>query len=803
MVAALAFAWRAVWSRPAFSLIVIACLGLGIAVNTTVFAVFDAILWRPYDFSQPDRLGALWLRNPRDGDQTGLSLAGFHDIKREARSFSGVGGLTSRGMTITEGEEPERIEGALVSWDLFAILGKSPQLGRSFRQDEDAGAASSVVLLSDVLWRRRFEADSAILGRSISIDGRPHTVIGVMPSLFRFPETAQLWVPLGDFGRADLRSDRYMQVYVRLRDGVTHDQALREVAPLVARLERDHGLAAEGWEADLETLREAFIPDEIRLVTLAMMGAVTFVLLIAVANVANLTLARASARQREIAVRSALGAGRGRIVRQLVLEAIVMALIAGALSVPLARVGLSLIDRGMPAGDEVPYYIHWSIDNRVILYTVGVSILVGIVFGLLPALQATAGDLQLALRDGGRGSSSGARKNRTRSALVVAEVALALVLLVGASLFVRSFASMAQERVGMDTARLTTLRMYMQGTGYDSANVRQQRIEDIVRRVEALPGVEAATASNLIPLDGGGRWARAAVEGRAYREEDAPWMWWSGVTAHWGRALGLTFTTGRDLTESEAAGSNPVAVIDQQLAKALWPESDPLGQRFRMADDTTRTWFTVVGVVRHFRQGQLGDRDEDPASVYVPLHFLIPRNTGLLVRANGDPSALHGAIRDAIRAADPVLPVYEVMTMEEVRRLSFWQYGLFGWMFGVFGVVALILAAIGVYGVISYGVAQRTQEFGVRLALGAQRTDVLRMVVRHGLMLSGIGIVVGIIGALGVTRLIGSLLVNVTPTDPVSFGGVSLFLALVALAASLIPAHRATAVDPIVALRAE
>ncbi len=803
MVAALAFAWRAVWSRPAFSLIVIACLGLGIAVNTTVFAVFDAILWRPYDFSQPDRLGALWLRNPRDGDQTGLSLAGFHDIKREARSFSGVGGLTSRGMTITEGEEPERIEGALVSWDLFAILGKSPQLGRSFRQDEDAGAASSVVLLSDVLWRRRFEADSAILGRSISIDGRPHTVIGVMPPLFRFPETAQLWVPLGDFGRADLRSDRYMQVYVRLRDGVTHDQALREVAPLVARLERDHGLAAEGWEADLETLREAFIPDEIRLVTLAMMGAVTFVLLIAVANVANLTLARASARQREIAVRSALGAGRGRIVRQLVLEAIVMALIAGALSVPLARVGLSLIDRGMPAGDEVPYYIHWSIDNRVILYTVGVSILVGIVFGLLPALQATAGDLQLALRDGGRGSSSGARKNRMRSALVVAEVALALVLLVGASLFVRSFASMAQERVGMDTARLTTLRMYMQGTGYDSANVRQQRIEDIVRRVEALPGVEAATASNLIPLDGGGRWARAAVEGRAYREEDAPWMWWSGVTAHWGRALGLTFTTGRDLTESEAAGSNPVAVIDQQLAKALWPESDPLGQRFRMADDTTRTWFTVVGVVRHFRQGQLGDRDEDPASVYVPLHFLIPRNTGLLVRANGDPSALHGAIRDAIRAADPVLPVYEVMTMEEVRRLSFWQYGLFGWMFGVFGVVALILAAIGVYGVISYGVAQRTQEFGVRLALGAQRTDVLRMVVRHGLMLSGIGIVVGIIGALGVTRLIGSLLVNVTPTDPVSFGGVSLFLALVALAASLIPAHRATAVDPIVALRAE
>jgi predicted permease len=321
--------------------------------------------------------------------------------------------------------------------------------------------------------------------------------------------------------------------------------------------------------------------------------------------------------------------------------------------------------------------------------------------------------------------------------------------------------------------------------------------------VEALPGVHSATASSLIPLNGGGRWSRAEVEGRAYREEDAPWMWWSGVTAHWGRTLGLTITSGRDLTESEAAGTNPVAVIDQQLATALWPNGEALGKRFRMAGSLTPTWFTVVGVVRHFRQGQLSDRDEDPASVYVPLHHLVPRNAGLLVRATGDPAALQAPIRDAIRAADPVFPVYEVMTMDEVRRLGFWQYALFGWMFGVFGAVALMLAAIGVYGVISYGVAQRTQEFGVRLALGAQRTDVLRMVVRHGLALAGLGIVVGIIGALGVTQLVGSLLVNVTPTDPVSFIGVSLFLAIVALAASVIPARRATAVDPIVALRAE
>jgi predicted permease len=471
--------------------------------------------------------------------------------------------------------------------------------------------------------------------------------------------------------------------------------------------------------------------------------------------------------------------------------------------VPLARLGLSLIDRGMPAGDEVPYYIHWSIDHRVVLYTVVVSILVGITFGLLPALQATAGDLQGALRDGGRGASSGAGKNRTRATLVVAEVALALILLVGASLFVRSFASLEKELVGMDTSRITTLRFFLEGSAYDSAYARQQRIEDIVRRVEALPGVESATASNLIPLDGGGRWSRAEVEGRSYREEDAPWIWWSGVTAHWGRTLGLTITAGRDLTDGEAAGASPVAVIDQQLASSLWPNDDPLGRRFRMAGSPDSTWFTVVGVVRHFRQGQLSDRDEDPASVYVPLYYLIPRTTGLLVRTAGDPASLNSPVRAAVRAADPVLPVFEVMTLDEVRRLSFWQYGLFGWMFGVFGAVALVLAAIGVYGVISYGVAQRTQEFGVRLALGAQRRDVLRMVVRHGLALAGMGIAAGVVGALGVTRLIGSLLVNVTPTDPVSFAGVSTFLAVVALVASLLPARRATAVDPIIALRSE
>jgi putative ABC transport system permease protein len=802
-ISSLGYAWRSVVSRPAFSLVVIACLALGISVNTSLFAVFDGILWRPYDFERPEELVILKSYQAKQDDDAGVPLSTFRAVRRDAKSFQYVAAVAQRSMTITEGDEPERLDGASVSWDLFPALGIRPSLGRGFRADEDVLAAPTVVLISDALWRRRFAADSGIVGRVIQVNGSPHTVVGVMPPRFKFPELAELWLPLGDAGRTDRKDARYATVFARLRDGVTPRAAAAEYAALFSRMEQENGVAADGWTGTLADLRAEFVPDEIRLIVITMMGAVTFVLLIACANVANLTLARTSARQREIAIRTALGARRSIIVGQLLLESVILALVAGILSLPLAKLGLVLIDRGIPAGDPVPYFIEWRLDYRVLLYTVAVSILAGLAFGLLPAMQATSGNLNGALKEGGRGSGSSASKHRTRSALVVAEVALALVLLVGASLFVRSFASLQRAQVGFATAPLMTLRFFMQGTSYDSAFARQQRIEDVVRRVEALPGVQAATASNLIPLDGGGWWSKVEIDGRAYREEDAPSVWWSGVTAHWARTFGLELVAGRDLTESEASSRVAVAVIDEQLAKKLWPDTDALGRRFRIPMDSTLPWFTVVGVTRHIRQGQLGDRDENPASAYMPLPYMVPRNIGLTVRVAGDPSAMIPAIRSQIRAADSAFPVFDVLPMEEVRRNSYWQYALFGWMFGVFGAVALTLAAIGVYGVISYSVSQRTQEFGVRIALGADRRNILRMVVRYGLSLAGIGIAVGVVGAIGVTRVVSSLLVEVSPTDPASFLGVSLFLTLVAFAASYFPARRATAVDPIVALRAE
>lgn len=796
------FAWRALASRPAFTVVVVACLTLGIAVNTTLFAVFDAILWRPYDFRESERLVVLKTRQARTNGLADLALATFRDIERDSRTLSAVGGAVGRSLTITEGEDPERVRGASISASLFPMLGVRPQLGRLFRADEDAGTAPSVAILSDALWRRRYAADSAVVGRTIQVNGAPHTVVGVMPPRFAFPETHELWLPIGDLGRADTRDMRYVQVFARLNDETTIDQARGEFRDLVSRIERDAGLSAKGWQAELTDLRTELIPERIRLVVLTMMGAVTFVLLIACANVANLMLSRATSREREIAVRAALGAGRAIIVRQLLLEAAIMALVAGVVAIPLARLGLTLIDRGIPPGDAVPYYIQWRIDARVMVYTVVVSLVAALAFGLFPALQATGRGVYAALKEGGRGAGASRAKLRTRSALVVVEVALALVLLVGASLFVRSFAALENEAVGFDTTSIMTMRAYLPGIPYDSAAARELRVQDLLRRMRAIPGVQAATASSLIPLDGGGSWSVAEVQGREFRREDAPDYWWSGVAPQWSQVLGLSLVQGRDLTESEAVSHAPVAVIDDRFAQTVWPGQDPLGRQFRVAGDSTLPWFTVVGVTRHYRQGQLGDRGEDPPSVYVPLGHMASRTVGLMVRMSGEPSQFTAAMRQAVRESDASIPVYDVNTMEQVRALGFWQYGLFGAMFAVFGVVALVLAAIGVYGVISYGVAQRTREFGVRLALGAQRTGVLRMVVGDGVRLAGLGIGFGLIGAFGVTRVLRSLLV-VSPTDPVSFVGVALFLVAVAVVAAVVPAHRATAVDPLVALRAE
>jgi putative ABC transport system permease protein len=549
------------------------------------------------------------------------------------------------------------------------------------------------------------------------------------------------------------------------------------------------------------SMRAWAIPEDVTLIILTMMGAVTMVLLIACFNVANLMLARASSRSREISIRTALGAGRGQILRQLLTESVLVALISVPLGMACAWAGLKLMDMSIPP-DDIPYFIHWELNLRAFLYAIAVAALTGIVFGLAPAIQASKADLQEALKEGGRGTAGGGRA-WIRNTLVVAEVALSLLLLIGASLFVRSFLNLQQANGGFDPAPLMTMRYYMPNEQYPTPESKAQRTEDILRRIEALPGVQAAFASNMIPLSSGGGFSSILIEGRPFEKGKEPGIEYIGVSPHMLKTLGLSIVRGRELTDTEAMSKAPYAVINQAMAKKFWPNDDPIGRRFRTLNEADGGWFTIVGIAPDYRHGELDNTDPIEACAYVSFAFGAFPNTGLTIRASGDPALVSAPAREAIRASDPKMAVFQAATMTELRQRGYWQYFLFGWMFSLFGGIALVLAAIGVYGVLSYSVEQRTQEIGVRMALGAGRRDVLKLVVLQGVKLAIVGVVIGVVGSFFVTPILQTQLVNVSPKDPLSFIGVSIFLTGIAFIASYVPARRAMAVDPLVALRAE
>ncbi len=795
------YALRTLLRNKGFTAIAVACLSLGIGVNVTIFSVVDGVVLNPYPYPDADRIVVLHATNQRQRvNRTGPSYPDFKDWRAGATTIEVMAGFQGRSLTISDGMgEPERFAGQTVSWQLFRMIGAVPVIGRDFGPDDDRPGAEPVVMLSDDVWRTRYASDPGVVGRAVSINGRPHTVIGVMPPRFAFPEIQKLWVPLAPYGETTARDARGMQVFAKMKPGVTIDQVRSDISSLAAGLAAAYPAENTDWSAGARTLREWLLPQQVKLMLLTMMGAVTLVLLIACANVANLLLARASVRHREIAVRAALGAGRWRIVRQLLTEAVFIGLISAPIGIALAWAGLRLVDLGMPV-DGVPYFIRWSLNTRAVIYTIGVSLLTGIVFGLAPALQAARGNLQDSLKEGGR-SAAGNHRAWLRSTLVVVEVALSLVLLVGASLFMRSFLNLQNATLGFDTAPLMTLRFYLPGSQYEEAAPKAQRIDDIVRRIETLPGVEAAFASNFVPIDGGGNGGRALVEGKTVEKGQEPTIGLTAVTPHFRKTLGIELVRGRDFTDGEGATKSAVALINQAMAKQLWPDEDPLGRRFKLVGERDAPWLTVIGVVADFRHFPPQGDDPPALNGYRPLPFDPTLNTGVTIRVAGEPASIVPAVREQIRASDPMLPVFGVRSMEQHREQSFWEKRLFGFMFATFGAVALLLASIGVYGVLSYSVSQRRQEIGVRVALGAERSDVLRLIVGHGLRLATIGVVFGLGGAFATTRVIRTELYNVTPTDPASFVGVAAFLTLVALLASYIPARRAMAVDPIVALR--
>ena len=794
------YAFRNLSRSKGFATVAILCLGFGVGLNATIFSLVDGVLLKPYPYTDPDRILVVGEQR-RNTDQAGLSYLDMRDWKEANSVFTTIAAVSGRSMTIADASgEPERYLGAGVSWDLFPMLGTHPIRGRDFTPEEDREGGADVVLLGYDVWMHRYAGSEDIVGRSILVNSKPHTVVGIMPQGFSFPTNQRLWVPLVPLVAKDQRTFRGLFAFGRLKPGVTIDRARQELDAIATRLATEYPTTNEGWVSRLETLREAFLPTEVPLVLALMMAGVTLVLFIACSNVANLLLARAAGRRREISVRAALGAGRGRIIRQLLTESLVLGLLSVPLGILLAVVGTRLIAAGMPP-DQVPYYIHWEVDWRAVTYTILVAAGTAVVFGLFPALQVSRGNLHETLKEGTRGNT--VTKSFLRSTLVVSQIAFALVALVGALLFVRTFLNLGSFNVGFDVRPLMSMRFYMPGASYEQPDAKLRRVEDIVRRVEALPAVRATFASNFVPLSGGGGGGTVIIDGRPTQKGQEVGISVIGVTPHFNPTMGLAILEGRDFTDAEGWSRSPVAIINQNMRTRFWPDTTALGRRFRL-DGPNEDWYTVIGVTPDINlYGVDPGNEQAPTVAYVPFAYQQLLNTGLTIRVDGDPASVTSAVRAAIRAADPNLPMAQVRTVSEVRRLSFWQYGLYGWIFGTTGVIGLLLAAIGVYGVLSYSVTQRAQEIGVRVALGARNPQILRLVIGQGLVLAAIGIITGAVLAGLAMPAARSLLFKVSPFDPLTFIGVASFLATVAFLASYLPARRAMRVDPVIVLRGE
>jgi putative ABC transport system permease protein len=802
------FAVRILVKSPGFTLVAVLCLALGIGANTTIFSVVNAVLLRPFPYADPDRIVALHGTQPaNDVKRGGVSWLDFQDLREQSRSFSAIGAYDTRSLAFSgsTGEEPERVLGAGISAGLFPILGEKPALGRNFREDEDRPGAPPVLLLSHDLWVRRFNGDRAVIGRAVTVNGLPRTVVGVMAPRFKFPYQQLAWIPLTPLVHEEKRNDRGLAVLARLAPGVTFGQADSEMKAVAGRLAALYPDTNEGRGARLLALRDELASDTMRLIILTMLGAVACVLLIACANVANLLLARATARQREIAVRAAFGAGRGRIVRQLLTESLLIALAGAALGIAFGHFGLLWMEASVPASNQAPYWMRFTIDGPVLLFILTIAVLTGILFGLAPALQAGQTDLNNTLKEGGRGAGGSVARNRLRSLLVIAEVALALVLLVLAALFSRSFLALQNADGGLSTAHLMTMRFYLTGEPYKEDEAKTRRVEDIVQRLEAIPGIESAGVSNNIALSGGGGGDAIVIDGQAFERGREPEIFYAGVTAHFFRTLGVPLLQGRSFTDREARERSGLAVVNQTFVKKLFPGGDggqALGRRFRLKNGEPGEWLTIIGVVRDYSNDDVNDPIEP--SAYLPYPYQTVASNGLTLRTTAAaPAQVTASVRSVLRAADAGIPLYDVYTLEELRQQGYWESRLFSGMFSVFGAISLLLAAIGVYGVLSYSVSQRVREIGVRVALGARREDVLRLIVGQGVRLALVGVGLGVLLALGATRVIARLLYGISASDPLSFAGIALLLTAVAALASYAPANRAMAIDPLEALRSE
>jgi putative ABC transport system permease protein len=802
------FSLRMMRKNPAFAVVAIIALALGIGANSAIFSVVNSVLLNPLPFKEPDRLSRIWGKFEKDGiPQNWISEPELFDLRELCQSFEGIAAYSTGGLNLTGNEDPIRVDTTSVNANFFDVLGVSPALGRTFTEEDDQAGHGQVVMVSHGLWRRRYNSDPGLLGNTIALNGQPYTVVGIMPEGFRYPG-ADLWVPLAlDRANLNSRGSHYLEVIARLKPGVTMEQVsaeLNTVAGTLTQQNPNNYRPEAGFGLYPVSMAEEVV-GKIRPALLVLMGAVGFVLLIACANVANLLLARSAAREKEVAIRAALGASRGRLVRQLMTESVILALLGGAAGLALAYAGVRSFVVFGP--EDIPRISEIGLDGRVLAFSVAVSLLTGLIFGLAPAIQSSKTDLHDSLKEGGRGSTSG--RHRLRDLLVVSEVGLALVLLIGAGLMIRSFWRLLDVDLGYRKDHLLTMRLSIPQSKYDDNTKIAAFYARLLDEVRPLPGVESVGVVSQLPLSGAYSSGSTAIDdqkageglpqfqGYPYIEADR-----RAVSAGYFESLGISLLQGRPLTEADTADSPKVAVVDEDFVRRFWPDGNAVGKHISVGGGPQGIqWGDIVGVVRHIHH--YGPEKEGREQAYFPYQQRPARTMYLAIRTAADPASLAGAVREKVRGIDKDQPVYEVRTMNQLVSASVAQPRLNLVLLGVFAAVALILAATGIYGVMSYSVTQRTHEIGIRMALGAGSTNVMRLVVGRGMVLAGVGVAIGLAAAFAMTRVMASLLFGVSATDPVTFVVIAIVLIVVALIASVIPARRAVRVDPIVALRYE
>ena len=800
MIKDLRYAVRTLLKRPGFLFIAIATLAVGIGATTAMFTVVNSVLLRPLQFPEPERIVLLEGVNPQQGiTRSNMSVPDIVDWQQQSHSFEQIAGFISGGTFLATGDETERVRSTAVSVDFFPLFRVTPIAGRTVQASDAQAGAPPVAVISYALWQRRFGGATDTLNRQIALNGTSTTIVGIMPAGFNYPADTELWVAFPLNAATEARENRFVNVVTRLKPGATIAQAQSELDTINQRLAQNYRDTNTGWSVRLYDLRERLV-GSLRTALLMLFGAVGFVLLIACANVANLLLARAAYRHKEIAVRTALGASRLRIVRQLLTESVLLWVVSGAIGLALSVWLIKLLITISPP--NTPRFEEISINWQVFLFAFGVTILAGLVFGLVPALQSSRFNLNETLKESGRSGAPSATRNRAGGLLIVSEVALSFVLLAGAGLLIKSFMQLRQINPGFNADNALTVRLTLPPGKYKQGEPRAQIYQQLVNQVKTVPGVQNAGAVLSLPLGGDtfnvGR--GVLLEGKPARAEEASNAAYLVVTPDYFSTLQIPLKQGRTFTDHDDAQSAKVVIVNETMARQLWPGESPIGRRFSIWRDEKFSR-EVVGVVGDTKS-QL---DKEPESqMFVP--YAQDANWGSLsfiVRTSGEPTAFAGAVREAARSVDKGVATYNLRTMNDVVSTAAAQWRVPMLLLSAFAGVAMLLAMLGIYGITSYYVTQRTHEIGVRMALGAQIADVLKLVLRRAMLLAVIGVGIGVLGAFVVTRYLTSLLFGVRPFDAITFAAVALGLVVVALVASLIPARRATKVDPLVALRYE